>query len=289
MKRESRKALSGFLFVFPSLLFVIAFLILPLLYTFVLSLTKYNFSYDFYPKFRGILNYIDVFKDPWFVNAMKNTFIFGLAAIPLGVLLPLIAALMVDSIEGFTMPYEISIFIPIVVPISLGALMFLLILDSSYGYITYFAEKILHLRPFNWTDNGTVTLAIVVLVSNWTLGYQIILFIGGLKMVDQELLEAAEIDGATRIQRIVYVTLPQIRETTAVVTVFALMRALKVFVQPMVMTDGGPMHATETLYYYMYRTAFNLYQMGLASTMAYILSFIILIASLINLKVFRFE
>ncbi len=107
--------------------------------------------------------------------------------------------------------------------------------------------------------------------------------------MDKELLEAAEIDGASAIQRIFYITLPQIRGTTAVVSVLAIVRAFKIFVHPMVLTRGGPLHATETIYLYLYRTGFEFFEMGKASSMAYFLNFIILLVSLFNLKIFKID
>jgi len=127
----------------------------------------------------------------------------------------------------------------------------------------------------------------MVLISNWEMGYQVILFLTALKGVDRALIEAAEIDGASGIQRVFYVTLPQIRETTAVVSVLAIIRAFKIFVHPMVLTRGGPLHATETIYFYLYRTGFEFFEMGKASAMAYFLSFAILLVSVFNLKIFK--
>lgn len=287
--RATRKAWAGFAFVLPSLLFVIVFLLLPLIYTFVLSLCKFNFSYDNYPRFIGLRNYLEIFRDPWFINALRNTLIFGLSTLLFGVLVPLVIALMIHSLLRWTLLYEISIFIPIVVPVSLGALTFLLILDPAYGYINYLLVRLLHLPSLLWYGNGPMALVVMILVTHWGLGYEVILFLGGLKAIDVELLEAAQIDGASAWQRIRYVTLPLLRETTTVVVIFALIRALKVFVQPMVMTQGGPNHATETIYLYLYKTAFSLHQMGTASAMAYILSIIILAASLTNLRLFKVE
>lgn len=289
MNRATRRAWAGVSFVAPGLLFVILFLLFPLLYTLALSFTKYNFSYDFFPRFSGFRNYVEVFRDPWFLNALKNTLIFGLSTLPFGVLIPLVIALAIDSLFSRTLFYEISIFIPIVVPVSLGALTFLLILDPSYGFLNYLLEKILRLPSFSWYTKGPVAMFIMILVTHWGLGYQVILFLGGLKTIDTELLQAAEIDGASALQRIYYVTLPQLKETTVVVILFSLIRALKVFVEPTIMTQGGPSHATESVYLYLYKTAFSTHQMGLASSMACILSLVILAASLLNLRLSKVE
>ena len=173
------------------------------------------------------------------------------------------------------------------VPISLGCLIFLLLLDPTNGYFNFFLTKRLGLPGFNWVETGWTALLTMVLISNWEMGYQVLLFLTALKGVDRELIEAAQIDGASGFQRIFYITLPQINQTTAVVSVLAIIRAFKIFVHPMVLTQGGPLHATETIYFYLYRTGFEYFEMGTASAMAYFLSFAILLVSIVNLKLFK--
>jgi len=287
MTRVERKRLAGFLFVLPAFLFVLLFMIFPLLYSLFLSTTSYNFAYDASPTFIFFKNYIEIFKDPLFLNSIKVTLVFVGLGIPIGIITPLVLALLLDSLGRRTTLYESAIFVPLVVPISLGCLIFLLMLDPTNGYINFFLTKRLGLSNFNWVERGWTALLIMVLISNWEMGYQVILFLTALKGVDRELIEAAQIDGASGIQRVFYVTLPQIRNTTAVVSVLAIIRAFKIFVQPMVLTRGGPLHATETIYFYLYRTGFEFFEMGKASAMAYFLSFAILLVSVFNLKIFK--
>ena len=287
MTRTAQKRLAGFLFVLPAFLFVLLFMVFPLLYSLYLSTTSYNFAYDASPTFIWFQNYIEIFQDPLFLNSIKVTLVFVALGIPIGIITPLVLALLLDSLGRKTTMYESAIFVPLVVPISLGCLIFLLILDPANGYFNFFLTKRLGLQPFNWVERGWTALLIMVLISNWEMGYQVILFLTALKGVDRELIEAAEIDGAGGIQRVFYVTLPQIRETTAVVSVLAIIRAFKIFVHPMVLTAGGPLHATETIYFYLYRTGFEFFEMGKASTMAYFLSFAILLVSVFNLRIFK--
>lgn len=287
MTRMKRKRVAGFLFVLPAFLFVLLFMIFPLLYSLFLSTTSYNFAYDASPTFILFKNYIEIFKDPLFLNSIKVTLVFVGLGIPIGIITPLVLALLLDSLGRRTTLYESAIFVPLVVPISLGCLIFLLMLDPTNGYINFFLTKRLGLQTFNWVGKGWTALLTMVLISNWEMGYQVILFLTALKGVDRELIEAAEIDGASGIQRVFYVTLPQIRETTAVVSVLAIIRAFKIFVHPMVLTRGGPLHATETIYFYLYRTGFEFFEMGKASAMAYFLSFAILLVSVANLKIFK--
>jgi len=207
--------------------------------------------------------------------------------IPIGIITPLILSLLLDSLGRRTALYESAIFVPLVVPMSLGCLIFLLLLDPTNGFFNFFLTKRLGLPSFIWVEKGWTALLTMVLISNWEMGYQVLLFLTALKGVDRELIEAAQIDGATGIQRVLYITLPQIRQTTAVVSVLAIIRAFKIFVHPMVLTQGGPLHATETIYFYLYRTGFEYFEMGTASAMAYFLSFAILLVSIINLKIFK--
>jgi ABC-type sugar transport system permease subunit len=288
--RERRRRLTGLFFVLPAFLFVLLFMVFPLLYSAYLSTTRYNFVYDASPSFIGLRNFVEIFRDPLFLNSIRVSLVFVVLVLPIGVLVPLILALLLDSAGSLgarTSAYESAIFVPLVVPVSLACIIFLLLLDPSTGYINFLLTRRLALPKFNWVGNGWTALLIMVLISNWEMGYQVLLFFTALKGVDRELLEAAQIDGASTGQRILHVTLPQIRGTTAVVTVLAIIRAFKIFVQPMVMTRGGPLHATETIYFYLYRTGFEFFEMGKASAMAYFLSFAILLVSIANLKIFR--
>jgi ABC-type sugar transport system permease subunit len=287
MTRATQKRVTGFLFVLPGFLFVLLFMVFPLAYSFYLSTTSYNFAYDPSPTFTYFKNYVEIFKDPLFLNSIKVTLVFVGLGIPIGIMTPLILSLLLDSLGRRTSLYESAIFVPLVVPISLGCLIFLLLLDPTNGYINFFLEERLGLSGFNWVEKGWTALLIMVLISNWEMGYQVLLFLTALKGVDRELIEAAQIDGATGIQRVFYITLPQIRQTTAVVSVLAIIRAFKIFVHPMVLTQGGPLHATETIYFYLYRTAFHHFDMGRASAMAYFLSFAILLVSVFNLRIFK--
>ncbi len=287
--REASRRTAGLMFVLPSFIFVIIFMVFPLIYSFFLSLSSYNFVYDNSPQFIFLDNYIQIFKDPLFLNSIRVTFTFVLLGVPIGIIFPLLISLLIDKLGSRTAFYESSIFIPLVVPVSLGCLIFLLMLDPTNGFVNFFLTKRLGLAPFNWVDGEWSALIIMVLISNWGLGYQVILFLTGLRGVDKELLDAAEIDGASNIQKTFYVTLPQIKSTTAVVSVLAIIQSFKIFVQPMVLTQGGPFHATETIYLYLYRTGFKYYEMGQASAMAYFLSMIILLISIVNLKIFKTE
>ncbi len=284
-----QKRLTGLFFVLPALIFLALFLLYPLLYTLYLSFHSYNFAYDPGPTFNWGHNYIRAFNDPVFVESLLNTLFFAGFSILIGFLGSLIAALLIDEIKvGFMRTvYETAVFIPVVVPVSLACLIFLILLDNSFGYINLVLTKALGLRPFNWLVGGFTTRMVLVLVSNWIMGFQIILLISALKGVDQDLLDAGKIDGVNWIQKVLYIKVPQIWSTLVVVGILTTIRAFKLFVQPNVMTEGGPVNDTSTLYFYMYRTGFAINEMGYSSAIAYLLSLMILLISLINFRAFK--
>ena len=289
--RESRKARAGFLFTVPALLFIFMVLLFPLGYSFYLSLCNYNVLYDTSPTFIGLENYIQAFQDPLFLRSIGTTFIFAGASLVLGVLVPLVLALFLSALSRRRLAdlHETLIYLPVIIPVSLGCLIFSLLLEPSLGYTNYFITHFLGRNPFIWTQDGHTALATLILISQWQLGYQVVILSASLRGVDKELLEAATIDGANEIQKMLFIKIPEIQASISVVTIFALIKGFKTFVQPMVMTLGGPDHATETIYFRLFRTGFSLHQMGYASSMAYILSVLIILASLMSFKAFKVD
>ncbi|WP_333474171.1 carbohydrate ABC transporter permease [Paenibacillus gyeongsangnamensis] len=282
---RNRKGIFGVLFISPAFLFIFSFMIYPLVYSFYISLNKFNFVYDTNPQFNGIGNYIKAFQDPAVLVAMKNTFTFGIWYFVLIMLLSLAIALLLFHIKRGNEVLRTIIFMPIVVPLSLSALVFMWILQENYGLLNFILRDVLKLsflaKP--WLNNGTTAMGSLIGVGLWaTVGFETILFLGGIQSISKEVLEAAEIDGASGIKRIVSIILPNLRETYVLTGLWAILHGLKVFVEPMVMTNGGPGNSTLVMYQEIYFTAFSNFDMGYASAMAYILGAITMVFALIN-------
>jgi ABC-type sugar transport system permease subunit len=136
-------------------------------------------------------------------------------------------------------------------------------------------------RP--WLSEGSTAMASIIGLALWaTIGFETILFLAGLQSISPDTLEAAEIDGARGFKKLFYIILPNLRQTYVLTGTWAIIHALKVFVEPMVMTDGGPGTSTLVLYQQVYQTAFTFYDMGYASAMGYILGLIIMILVVLN-------
>lgn len=289
--RETRKkTMAGYLFVLPAVIFIFSFMLYPLVYSFYISLHKFNFVYDKEPRFIGLDNYLAAFRDSAFLVALSNTFIFAFFYVICVMAISLALALLLFQKIRFNYFYRTAVFIPIVVPLSLSALAFTWILQENYGLLNHILGEVLSLYSltFPWLNHGTTAMGSIVGVALWaTIGFETILFLGGLQAIPQDILEAAEVDGASGIKKIIYIILPNLRETYILTGVWALLHGVKVFIEPMVMTAGGPGDSTLVLYQHVYYTAFTYFDMGYASAMAYILGAIALAFSAVNYLVNR--
>jgi ABC-type sugar transport system permease subunit len=281
MRRRAlrKKAWVGVLFVLPAAVFVFTFMLFPLLYSGYMSLTEYNFVYDDAPKFVGLDNYARALEDPLVITSLINTFVFGIFYFVAVMVLSLSIAILLFQKIRFNAFFRSSIFVPIVVPLSLAALVFVWILQPNFGLLNYFIRDVLRMPNLTqeWLSNGSTAMAALIIVALWaTVGFLTILFLGGLQSISTDILEAAEVDGAAGLKKVFHIILPNLRETYILTGTWAIIHALKVFVEPMVMTEGGPGTSTLVLYQHLYQTAFTYFDMGYGSAIAYILGAIIL-------------
>lgn len=284
--RMKQKQKWGRLFVLPACLIIFCFVVYPLVYTFYLSFTDYNFAYDLKPTFVGLRNYIDMFSDKLFLEALSNTLLLSAISFVLMMVLSLALALLLYKKTKHSWFYRTSIFMPIVVPASLVCLLFSWMLGNNFGIFNKFLMQIgLPKLVTGWLTNPNTAKGCVVVVSLWNkVGFCTILFLSGLQGISKDILEAADLDGATGFKKLFHIILPSLSETFVVVGIWAVLQTLKLFVTPMVLTSGGPANATQVLYMYIYKTAFLNYDMGYAAAMSFIFSIIVMVFALLNMK-----
>lgn len=287
--RDQRRYV-GILFVLPAFIFIFVFMLYPLVFSGYLSLTSFNFVEDAAPSFIGLDNYSRLFTDPAFIISVVNTFVFAgtyfvaLIGVSLGL------ALLLFQKVRFSSFYRSAIFVPLVVPLSLAALVFLWILQPNFGLLNYILGEVLMApdlrRP--WLSSGDTAMAAIVLLALWaTIGFVTVLFLAGLQAIEPEVLEAAEIDGASGLKKVFLILLPNLKESFILTGTWGLLQALKVFIEPVVLTDGGPGTATLVLYQQVFINAFNYFDMGYASAMGYVLGLIIFFFIWVNFMLFR--
>ena len=175
---QERKRIYAILFILPAFIFIFAFMIYPIVYTLFMSFQEFNFVYDDAAKFIGLDNYVKAFNDTNFVVAMKNTFTYGIFYFVFIMMLALSFALILFNTKRFNGLFKTMIFIPIVVPVSLSALVFMWILQPNYGLLNHFLGDVLGLTQltYPWLNHGATAMAAIIVVSLWaTIGFETIL------------------------------------------------------------------------------------------------------------------
>jgi len=259
-----------YLFILPALIFYLLFSFIPLLGTAALSLTDWN-GYNFNTiNFYGLGNYIKLLKDPIFWQSFQNNVYFLFGSVFLQITLALIVALILDQNPPFAKFIRGIYFMPSVMSMVVLGLVFSLVLSPSFGIV----NPILNWLGFenmnhDWLGSSQTAMPTLILIQMWFgFGFSMFIFIAKLQSIPMSLYEAAKVDGATKWNEILYITLPSLSETMAVVIMLAMINSMKIFALPYVMTGGGPNHATEVLSTWSYFKAFNLSETGYGSAVA---------------------
>ena len=286
--RQRTKARYGVIFVLPAFLLATVFMIYPLFASLYLSLTKYNFAFDTKPQFIGMENYVKAFKDSAFIDSIGVTAVYSVLYFVLVMLGGLILALMLFYAKGKTSVFRTAYFLPIVIPLSLSSFIFNWILQKNYGLLNYFLADILGAGSLTreWLSTNPWAMISIVVVSVWaTVGFETILFLNGLQALPEDMLEAGIVDGATGFRTLFSIILPNLRETFAVTGIWAILQALKVYIVPSLVTWGGPGTATTGMYMYVYRQSFTYLEMGYGAALGFIMSILIMVLSLLNMRI----
>ena len=239
--------------------------------------------------FVGLGNYVELFQDPKFFNALGVTVTFSIASVVLLVVLGFLSALALQGDSLVTRAIRSIYFFPTIVSLVTIGLVWKFLLDPDIGLVGGITHA-LGLPTVAWLQSTTLALPTVIGVSVWkSVGFAMILLVAGLKGVPEERYEAAHLDGAGFWQTTWFVTLPSIRPTMLFTTLILTIQSLQVFDLVYVMTGGGPVFATDSLVNLLYRDGFVDYRTGYASAISWVLFAIIMIISLVQLKLFRYD
>jgi multiple sugar transport system permease protein len=218
----------------------------------------------------GFSNYVDLFGDPLFRKVAVNTAIFVLIGVPLTMALALAAAVGLNGITRVRSFFRLGYYLPVVTSIVAVAVVWRFLLQPDTGPINQVLGLIGIDGP-NWLGSTTLALPTLIVMTTWrNLGYLMVIFLAGLQTVPREMLEAAEVDGASRWQRFRYVTVPVMRPTLLFGAVITSIGYLQFFEEPFVMTNGGPLDATRSTAMYVY-DQFGFGNYGVATAASYVL------------------
>lgn len=283
----NQKKLAPYIFITPFLIMFLIFWIWPIIQSFRISLTDWD---GFTPsKFIGFENYLKLLKDNNFITALKNTVLAALVYLVFVVVLSLILGIFLGLMDlRFRNFFRTSYFLPVTMSLVVVATIFQLIYSRTGGLLNNNILKLLNLPPVDWLGNSKLALWSIVGLRVWrNTGYYSIFIIAGLQNIPKNLYEAAMVDGATMWDCIKRITLPLLRPMILYVIVVSSIWAFQLFDEPWVLTKGGPANATLTMAMILYRNSFKYYKLGYGAAISYILTLLMIIFSLIQMRVFR--
>ncbi|RRC94592.1 sugar ABC transporter permease [Schaalia canis] len=269
----------------PALILLILFMLIPVILAFALSFTNARLISPQPPRFVGLDNFIRAFtSDPVFLKSLVNTFIFAAVIVPVQAGFGLFLAILVNQkLRGITW-FRVIFFIPVVTSIVVVSILWKFLYRQE-GLINSMLDTLTfgYWNGPNWLNDPSTALPAIIFMSIWqAVGFHMLIWLSGLQTIPEELYEAAKMDGATTWQQFVNVTWPGLKTTRVFVLIQITIAALGLFVQPDVMTQGGPVNATSTLVYHAVRKGYRELETGYGATISLIFFILVLIIALIQ-------
>ncbi|MEA3311013.1 MAG: sugar ABC transporter permease [candidate division WOR-3 bacterium] len=285
MERQRRiiwyKPWHPYAFILLAIVGLFIFRLGPMAFAFVMSFTRWDLLTS--PEWIGITNYLELFTTGDFWVVVKNTFVFALVYVPGGLLVGLLLALLINvKVKGIGF-FRALFFSPLVTSAVAIGMVWNWILSPQYGIFNYLLEVIFHVEGISWLGNSATALIAIAAIFVWKeAGFYMIIYLAGLQNIPVNLYEASATDGASKFQKLRWITLPLLTPTTFFALVISLFRMLRHFELIYAMTRGGPGIASTTLPYSIYQNAFIFYRIGYASAIAYVLVLLVGVVTLIN-------
>lgn len=283
-RRERERLWTGLAFALPAIVGLLWFTAYPVLASLYYSFCNYRVLTP--PRWVGMANYRHLFEDPLFYTSLWNTVYYAVFAVPLGIVLALGLALLLNTgVKGLAV-YRTCFYVPSVVPIVAGAVLWIWLFRPQEGAINDLLRLFGVQEGPGWLQSPEWSKPAIILWSLWNVGGSMLIFLAGLQDVPKELQEAAGLDGAKRWDSFRHVTLPFISPQLLFVLIMGLIGAFQFFTPAYVMTNGtgGPVDSTTFYSLYLFNIAFSDFKMGYACAMAWVLLLMVLAATLVVLK-----
>lgn len=265
-------------FISPWILGFLGFFVYPLLLSLYYSFTEYNLLQS--PKWVGLQNYRSLPEDTHYVNAVGNTVYFVVFSVPLGVLTAFIIAFLLNQQLRLRVLLRMIFYIPIVVPISATAILWMWIFNSNWGLLNNLLDLVGINGP-SWLGSPTWSKPSLIIMQLWLVGGSVLIFLAALQDVPRALYDAAMVDGANALRRVWHVTIPMVTPAILFSLLTGLIAAFQTFANAWIMTSGGPIRSTEFYVLYLYDNGFRYFRMGYASAMAWILFGVVVVVTVI--------
>lgn len=286
LSKNAKRNLVAYSFIAPNFIGFAVFTLIPIIFSFALGFFKWNGNGT--PKFIGIDNFTKLFHDTFFLASLKNTLLYCIGTVPLTLIAALLLAMILNTkIKGRGFFRTIAFF-PYVASLVAVTAVWSMIFHPTKGPINAFLHYVVHVGALpNWFGKDLIMFT-MVLFSVWRfMGYYMVIYLAGLQGIPNELYEAAQIDGAGKLQRFRYITLPQLKSTTFFVMVMLTISSFKVYDIAIMLAGGGDGKlgtSSSVLVYYIYQKAFQEWDLGYASAIAMVLFILVLIITLIQFR-----
>ena len=281
-KLHAHQARMAYLFISPAILLFSVFTVVPVFMAFYLSFTNYDVLSRM--DWVGLSNYRKLYTDTLLWQTFRNVLFYTVIFVPLNILTSLLIALLLNKAIRGVKVFRTLNYLPTLTSAVAAATVWLWVLHPEFGLLNGFLSYFGVTGPA-WLSETRTAMASVIMVTLWqAVGSNMVIYLAGLQGVPDYLYESAKLDGANAVQRFRYITWPQLRPTTFLVSTMSIIGALQLFDQAFVLTQGGPGNVTKTPVYLIYQQGFNQLQMGYASAQAFVLAIAILIFSTINMR-----
>ena len=278
-----KKHRTGYTFVSPYLIHFTVFIAFPLVFSFILIFHRWDILSPM--EWVGLSNFDKLLHDGLFFKSLRNTLVFLAIHAPLQILFALLIAELLNQrirARGF---FRAAFFLPVVISGVVISMLWSQMFAQDTGLLNGILTRI-GLGRVLWTTSPGMAMPSIALVATWkNVGLYVVLFLVGLQSVPKSLYEAADIEGATHWQKFKNITLPMINPTMFMVVILSTIGGFSLFIEPVIITGGGPMNSTLSAMLYIYKQGFNFYHMGYAATLGFFFAAIVLAVIIIQRKV----
>ncbi|AWS43332.1 carbohydrate ABC transporter permease [Streptosporangium sp. 'caverna'] len=285
LRRSVKRNLTAYGFLCGALICFAFFSWYPMVWEVILSFQQTNFVDP--AVWVGFENFRTVFNDPVFAPAWINTALFTVLALLCGYAIPFVIAIVLNELRHARAYLRFIVYLPVMLPPAVGVLLFQWFYDPDYGLFNQILG-IFSLPGLQWLNSTSTALISLVIVSTWSnLGSGTLIYLAALQTIPSELYEAAELDGAGLFKRIRHVTIPQTKLILLVMLMLQIVATMQVFIEPYLLTGGGPEDATVSVVYLMYQYAFNFGNLNAGNALGLMLMIVLMVFSAIYLRLSR--
>lgn len=282
LDHRQKESIVAYVMLSPWIIGFLVFIAVPMFASLYLSFTSWDLFTP--PRFIGFENYSElILDDRLFVKSIQVTLIYSVFSVPLQIAFGLgLAQLLNQKINALGM-FRSIYYLPSVLSGVSIAIMFRWIFGTQYGLLNA-GLGLLGIEPISWLGDPSIVMVSFIIMSSWGSGANMLIYLGALQNVPTELYEAAEVDGAGSFIKFFRITVPMITPVIFFTMINGIIAALQEFQTPFILTEGGPNNASLFMVLYLYRNAFQWFQMGYASAIAWLLFIFVLILSLLIVK-----